>query len=125
MAPRNLTWEEIIDDKLKEISKKRLELRIHCAKDKDLRRQQEFLRDLRHQFIDKMEQIKERNTLNHLNTTPEINEIQQKVERLKLKIDEFSIKIQHSSVKEAEICEELYYLKQELRQMFYRKTPSN
>ena len=113
MAPRNLTWEEEVDDKLIEITRKRLELRIHLKEDKKLRVLKLFKKDLSYQFYLKNEYLRERDNLNSSEITPELVANQREIDKLEEEI-------QASSEKESQICDTLFHLKQDLRKFVER-----
>ena len=120
MAPRNLTWEEEVDDKLIEITRKRLELRIHLKEDKKLRVLKLFKKDLSYQFYLKNEYLRERDNLNSSEITPELVANQREIDKLEEEINKLSEEIQASSEKESQICDTLFHLKQDLRKFVER-----
>ena len=115
MNLRNLTWEEEVDIKLKEITRMRLELRIHLRKDKELRQLQSFKRDMSYQFHFQNEYLRENYNLNLLETIPEIDMNLEEINRLDNEVDELSEKILISSEKESEICDKLFHMKRDLQ----------
>ena len=116
MVPRNLTWEEIVEDKTLIINKKRLEVRDIFKKDKRLREQKDFLQELVCKFVNKIVLIRERDNLNLLEITPEIKEIQDEVDRLEREIDQLSLQIQDTTGRGTRILMEIFNLRKELRQ---------
>ena len=95
MVPRNLSFEELCDDKIVEIIKLKLNLRTAKVKKSDLYEQREFLEEQTLKFVDKIVQIRERDRLLPLQINVEISEFQNEVMRMEEKIDKLTYHIQN------------------------------
>ena len=115
MVPRNLTWEETIDDKLREITRKRLELRYHLREDQRIRQLRLFKKDMSYQFHLKNEHIREQNNLGPLESTPEIMMNEYEIEKLDEEVNQLSERLQIMAENESNICDTLFYLKEDLK----------
>ena len=118
MPPRNLTWDEEVQDKMLAINKMKLKLRNQRKEVKRFCQQKQFLEELVCRYVDKIVRIRERDNLHALEVTLEISGLQWEVAKMEDDINEFSIKMQNASRKEAEMDTELYYLKEDLRHFF-------
>ena len=125
MPPRNLSWEEILDDKSRAITKKRLEIRIQFKAIQRLMCQQEFFRNLSLKFRCKILRIRDRENIGKFDVTPEISIIQQRIDEIKAEIQEYTIRIQALRAKEAKLREELNQMKRELRQYLGENVQAN
>ena len=125
MSPRNITWEEEVDDKIRAINKKRLELRIHFYDNDRLREQLEFSRNLLYRFVVKITQIEEKERLGLTDVSSEIREIRQELLKMETDIDELTTRIRISTRKGTELSQELYNMNQELRQFIGQNVQAN
>lgn len=125
MAPRILTWEDKVDEKLREITMKRLELRIHFREDKKLLELRSFKRDMSYQFYLKNENLKEKLCSNQKKIISEIEENQKEIDKLKQEAAQLSEKLETMTVKEGILCHTLSDLKKELRILIDRNAQQN
>ena len=122
MPPRNLTWEEEVEDKTKAITTKRLELRMHLRNDKQLRQLKLFKKNLILQFHLKNQEIRENKNLRPSEVNDEIGENLEMIEELETNIKELEEKIKASTEKESDLCGELFHLKEDLRKIIRQNT---
>ena len=114
MNLKNLTWEEEVDVKVKEITRTKLESRFHLKKIKEFQEIKSFKQDMSYQFHLKNEYLRERYDLNLLQTIPEIDMNLEEIDRLDKEVDELWEKIRILSKEEFEMSNRLFRLKNDL-----------
>ena len=125
MAPRILTWEDKVDEKIREITMKRLEVRIHFRENKKLFELKSFKRDMSYQFYLKNEELKEKLCSDSKKLIDEIDRNQQEIDNFKQEAAEISKKLETMAVKESILCGALSDLKKELRVLLNENAQQN
>ena len=116
MAPKNLTFEEICDNKSMELVKLELKNRRFFYKKRNLGQQQQFLEELVLKFVDKINEIRLRDNLSALQKTPEIKQYQYEIARLEDKIGNLTYEIQDLTTTHHQIEEKIEVLKKQFRE---------
>ena len=115
MAPRILSWEEKIDEVLTEITKAKLELKIHIRRDEKLRLLISFKNDLVWQFYQKIRSISRKHFLDEEDeVTPEMEMYNSEIKNINNEIAQISEQIQAMLVKESVLRENLANFKEKL-----------
>ena len=120
MNLKNLTWEEEVDVKVKEITRTKLKSRFHLKKIKELQEIKSFKQDMSYQFHLQNEYLREKYDLNLLQTTPKIDMNLEEIDRLGEEVDELWEKIRTLSKEEFETSNRLFCLKNDLSTFIQR-----
>ena len=116
MLPRNIIWEETVEDKFRAIKIKRLELNKCKEELKYFRKQKKFLDDLTYKYYDHIHELREYYNINDLNTSFKISELQQEINNLGLNIEVFEHKIKKLTEQETKMYKDFSDLKRDLGQ---------
>ena len=115
MAPKNLSFEELCDDKSVDIKRLKLEFITINMKLYDLYQEKDFVQEYTLKFIDKIIQIRIKDKLLPLQTSPEIEMYRSEVERLYDKADDLKSKISDLERKRDNIRTKIRDLEDEFR----------
>ena len=114
MNLKKLTWEEEVDEMIKEITRTKLETRFHLRKIKELQELKSFKQDMCYQFYLRNEYLREKYNLNLLQTTPEMDMNLIEIDKLDEEADKLRKKIQNLSREECAMSIRLIRLKNDL-----------